>query len=147
VDQLLAFTVCEQLYALYLSAVERVVRAVEVTALPQAPEIVLGVINAQGRILPVINLRKRLRLPEREINLSDRLIIGQTPRRKLALIADSVNGIITCSQQEIVAAEEILPRLGYVSGVIKLSNDIILIHDLDSFLSLEEEQALDRALR
>jgi len=50
-----------------VSAVEKVVRAVEITPLPKAPEIVVGVINAQGRILPVLDIRKRFRLPAREM--------------------------------------------------------------------------------
>ena len=64
-NHIVVFTLDEQRYALHLLAVERVVRAVEVTALPEAPEIVLGVVNVKGRIVPVINVRRRFRLPER----------------------------------------------------------------------------------
>ncbi|MBF8302857.1 MAG: cheW40H-4 [Candidatus Dadabacteria bacterium] len=58
-NQLVVLTLDEQRYALHLSAVERIVRVVEVTPLPKAPEIVLGVVNVQGQIIPVINIRKR----------------------------------------------------------------------------------------
>ena len=64
-NHIVVFALDEQRYALHLLAVERVVRAVEVTALPEAPEIVLGVVNVKGRIVPVINVRRRFRLPER----------------------------------------------------------------------------------
>ena len=74
--QLVVFTMDEQRYALQLAAVERVVRMVEVTPLPQAPQIVLGVINAQGRIIPVVDIRRRFRLPARDIRLSDHLLIA-----------------------------------------------------------------------
>lgn len=80
-NQLVVFTLDEQRYALHLAAVERIVRVVEVTPLPKSPEIVLGVVNVQGRIIPVVNIRKRFRLPEREIALSNQLIIASRSRR------------------------------------------------------------------
>ncbi|MBI4530070.1 MAG: chemotaxis protein CheW, partial [Candidatus Latescibacteria bacterium] len=79
--QLVVFTLDEQRYALHLSAVERVVCSVEVTPLPKAPEVVLGVINVQGQVLPVVNIRKRFQLPERGITLTDHFIVAQTARR------------------------------------------------------------------
>ncbi len=57
-NQLVVFTVDDQQYALNLVCVERVVRAVEVTHLPQAPETVLGVINFEGQVIPVVNTRQ-----------------------------------------------------------------------------------------
>ncbi len=75
-NQLVVFTLEEQRYALYLSAVERIVRIVEITPLPKALEIVFGVINVQGQVVPVVDIRKRFRLPEREMSLSDQLIMG-----------------------------------------------------------------------
>lgn len=145
-NQLVVITLDEQRYALYLSVVERVVRMVQITPLPKAPEIVLGVINVQGRVIPAINIRKRFRLPEREIGLSDQLIIANTPRRTIALVADAVSGIIEYAEQDTIAGEKILPGMEYVDGVVKLEDGIILIHDLDRFLSLEEEKTLDNAI-
>jgi purine-binding chemotaxis protein CheW len=145
--QLVVFTMDEQRYALQLVAVERVVRMVEVTPLPQAPQIVLGVINAQGRIIPVVDIRRRFRLPERDIRLSDHLLIARTARRTVALALDAVTGIVEPSAQAVITAEEILPGLEYVEGVMKLGDGLILIHDLDMLLSLEEEQTLAAALQ
>ena len=143
---LVVFTLDEQHYALPLSAVERVVRVVEITSLPKAPEIVLGVINRQGRIVPVVNLRRRFRLPERELRLSDHCLIAHTAKRMVALVVDEVSGVLEPADQAVAAAEPILPDLAYVVGVVKLAEGMVLIHDLDSFLSLEEEQTLDEAL-
>lgn len=140
------FSLDEQQYALHLSAVERIARMVEITPLPKAPEIVLGVVNVQGRIIPLVNIRRRFRLPEREMNLSDQLIIARTAKRTVALVADMVSGVIERSEREVIAAERILPRMEYVEGVVKLEDGMILIHDLDRFLSFEEEKALDEAI-
>jgi purine-binding chemotaxis protein CheW len=145
-NQLVVFTLDEQRYALHLATVERVVRMVEITPLPKAPEIVPGAINVQGRIVPVVNFRRRFGLAEGEIRLSDHIILAHTLKRVVALVVDTVNGIIERSDHEVIAAEEILPGLDYLEGVTKLEGGLILIHDLDTFLSFEEEKELDAAL-
>jgi purine-binding chemotaxis protein CheW len=146
VNQLLVFLLDHQRYALHLAAVERVVRAVEVTPLPRAPRIVHGVIDLHGRIIPVIDVRRRFGLPAREIDFNDRFVIARTPRRRVALAVDAVDGVVDHPRGQIQAAEEILPHLEYVEGVLKLKDGMALVHDLGRFLSLDEEDALDQAL-
>lgn len=144
--QVVVFMLDEQPYALNLAVVERVVQAMEVTRLPSAPAVILGIINVRGKIIPVANLRRRFRLPEREIDLSDQIIIAHTKTRTVALIADAVTRVSAVAEQDIVAGEEIAPDLIYVQGVAKLADDLILIHDLDLFLSMDEEKTLDGAM-
>jgi len=144
--QLLAFGMAQQRYALPLAAVERVVRAVEITPLPKAPPMVLGIVNIGGHIVPVFNVRSRFRLPERDMDLRDQLILGQTEHRMVALVVDEVSAVMERAESEVITAQEILPGLEYVQGVARLEDGMILIHDLDKFLSSEEEVILDRAL-
>lgn len=145
--QLFVFTLDGHRYALHLSVVERVFQVVEVTPLPKAPDIVLGLVNIQGRIIPVVNIRKRFQLPERDLKLSDHLIVANTPRRAVALVADSVVGILETPAGGIVASEHILPGLEYVEGLVKLEDGMLLIHNLDRFFSLDEEQSLCEAMK
>jgi purine-binding chemotaxis protein CheW len=145
--QLVIFTLDEQRYALPLEAVERAVRVVECTPLPKAPAIVVGMVNVQGRIIPVLAMRKRLRLPERDIHVSDQLLIAHSSTRTVALLVDAVGGIVARSAPEVIPAQKILPGLEYVEGVVKLEDGMVVIYDLDSFLSLEEEKALDEAMK
>lgn len=145
--KLLPFTLDGQRYALFLSSVEKVYRSVEITPLPKAPPIVLGIINVRGRIIPVVDMRKRFRLPEREIGPNDQLIIAQTPKLHVALVADRVDGVIEIDDQEIIMTDQVLPKTDYVEGVVKLAGGLLLIHDLRKFLSLEEEDALMNALQ
>ena len=145
-NQLLVFTLDGYRYALYLSAVERVFRAVEITPMPKAPEVVLGIVNVHGRIVPVVNLRRRFRLLEREIDPSNQLILARTSIRPVALLADSVDGVIECLEQDVISAQRLLPGFKYVEGVVKLEDGMVLIHDLDTFLSLDEAKGLGKAL-
>ena len=144
--QLVVFNLDERAYALYLSAVERVVRAVEVTPFPKAPDIVAGAVNVRGRIIPLLNIRRRFHLPEREMDLSDQLIISKTSNRTVALAADSVNGVFVRPAEAVTEKDRIVPGLEYVEGVIKLKDGLVLIHDLDTFLSIEEKAGLDAVI-
>jgi purine-binding chemotaxis protein CheW len=146
-DRLLAFALDGQRYALSLSSVENSIRAVEVTPLPKAPPIVKGVINVHGRIIPVIDMRKRFGLPQRDIIPSDHIIIAHTPKRLVALAVDLVAGVLEIPAQEIVRTDAVVPHAEYVTGVIKLADGLILIHDLAGFISLDEEGALNDALK
>ena len=144
--QILVFALDEPRYALYLCAVERVVRAVEITPLPKAPEIVLGVINVQGQIIPVMDIRQRLHLPARKLELNDQFILAHTSRRRVALVVDTVVGFRQLADRELVNAELVLPGAEYIHGVAKLEDGLVLICDLDQFLSFEEEQVLEVTL-
>jgi purine-binding chemotaxis protein CheW len=145
--QLVLFVIDEQRVALVLSLVERAVRVVDVTPLPAAPQSVLGIVNVRGEVIPVYDLRRRFRLPEREINLSDQLMIAKTSRHRVALLVDAVDGVLEVTKEEIASAEQILPEMEYVHGVLKLQDGLVLIHDLEQFLSDEEERTLDEALQ
>jgi len=144
--QTVVFSLDKRRYGLALSTVERVVRMVDVTPLPQAPALVFGVVNVQGRVIPVVNPRRRFRLPERDFELSDQLVIARTARRTVAFVVDGVSDVLEYSLEQAVGVHEIVPGIECVEGVVKLSDGLVLIHDLDKFLSLEEEQALDAAI-
>lgn len=146
IEQFLVFTLDDQYYALRLDAVERVVRAVEITPLPDAPEIVRGIINVQGRIVPVIDLRRCFHFPERQIRLSDQFVISSASQRAVAFAVDAVHGVVRCPREAVVPVAEILPGAGAVEGVMKLMDGMVLIPDIDKVLSPDEETRLDQGL-
>jgi purine-binding chemotaxis protein CheW len=140
------FRVADQAYALPLDAVVQVLPMVAVAPLPQAPPIVLGVINLHGQIVPVIDIRRRAGRPPREYGLKGHVLVVRTPRRTLALPVDAVVGTCELPADAIVAPAALLPGVGQLAGVATLSEEVIFIYDLDAFLSLEEEARLTSAL-
>ena len=81
------------------------------------------------------------------MDLSDQMIIANTSNRTVALIVDTVEGVIESLDNKMIGAETILTGIDYIEGVIKREDGLILIHDLDTFLSLEEEKGLDTVLK
>lgn len=145
--RLVGFSLAGLQYGLHLDSVDRVVRSVEVTPLPKAPESVLGVVDVQGQIFPVFNTRKRFGIPDKEIDVTDQLIIASTISRTVVLLVDSVSGVMERSKQEITKAQKIIPGMEYIEGVTKFKDGMVFIHDLDTFLSLDEEKALENAMK
>lgn len=143
---ILVFVLDEPRYALDLSVVVRVVQAVEITLLPKSPPFVMGVINVQGQIVPVVDIRRRLNLPVRDLALTDQFILARTAHRLVALLVDGVEGVHELTESALVTAEDLLPGTEYIHGLAKLNKDLILICDLDQFLSLDDEQALAEIL-
>jgi purine-binding chemotaxis protein CheW len=146
-NQILVFTLDEQSYALFLPAVIKVIHAIEIRHLPKAPEIISGIINIKGQIIPVADIRKRFGLATHEINTDDKLIITDTGKRQVAILVDSVNGIRDIEQGQLSATGETFAFAEHLKGVAKIDEDLILIYDLDTFLSLDEEKVTDLALK
>ncbi len=132
--------------ALDVTAVDRTYRAAAVTPLPEAPSCILGVVNVQGRVLPVVDLRARFQLPAKKLAPASQFVIADTSRRCVVLLVDGVDGVVECDENEFDAAETILPGLEHLKGILRLRDGVVLIQDLAQLLSLDEEAALDKAL-
>jgi purine-binding chemotaxis protein CheW len=145
-DQCLVVFVDRYAYGLALPTVDRVLRLVEITPLPRAPAVVCGVVVIEGAVLPVIELRRRFGLPEREPELSDVLVLVRTPRRRLAVLVDAVNGVERVEREEWVPVSTVVGGVDHIEGMVKRRDGLILIHDLEACLSIEEERVLQTAL-
>jgi purine-binding chemotaxis protein CheW len=138
--EILVFTLGTARYALWSTDVRELLRAVAIVALPGAPRIVEGIINLRGRIVPVLDLRARFRLPRKELEPSDHLIVVAVDQRLVAVRADHALSLV---EIEISGDLEAAP---YVAGVARMPDGLVLIHDLRTFLSAGETTELDGAL-
>jgi purine-binding chemotaxis protein CheW len=144
--QILIFVVEGRPFGLFLPQVDRVIRAMAWIPLPQSPEIVLGAIDLRGEIIPLFDFRARFGLPKRDVSANDQFVIARTSRRAVALVAEEVKGLAERDRADIVQAERVLPHLDQIEGAIELDQGLTLIHNLNRFLSLDEERELDKAL-
>jgi purine-binding chemotaxis protein CheW len=144
--EILLFTLESQRYALPLDDVRELVRAVRLTPLPQAPSIVEGLFNLRGELVPVLDMRRRFRWPARPVLSSDHFIITQAGPRTLALRVDRAEGLLSLDVGALDTTPRELPGVGYVAGVLKLPDGLVLVHDLRTFLSQAETLELEDAL-
>lgn len=142
----LLFEIVEQRFALATAHVIELSRACAVQSLPMAPEMIIGAVNLRGEVVPVLDVRRRLGLPETAIDPSDCFVFVRAGARRLALRVDRLLGIEALQVTPIAEAPNLPERLAFVSGVAAVADGVIFIYDLEQFLSSTEGAALDRAL-
>ena len=140
--QILVFSLQGSRHAVPLDHVERVIPAAAVTGLPGAPAGVLGVLDLQGQVLPVFDVRHRLQLPARALSPQDQFLLVRSARRPLALVIDEALGVQACDAPLPVDVDTTTP----LRGAARLDDGIVLTHDLERFISDEEAAALDEAM-
>lgn len=145
-QEVLLFTLERQRYGLPVEDVRELVRAARLTPLPQAPDVVEGLLNLRGELLPVLDLRRRFRHAARPLSPMDHFIVAHAGARPVALRVDRAEGLHVIAANEWDASPRELPGVGYVAGVAKLPDGLVLVHDLRSFLSEAEALQLDTAL-
>lgn len=141
-----AFRVGDTRLAIDLAVVERVLPMVAVTAIPGAPPMVIGAIRLEGGVVPVLDPRRRLALATREPGLYDHMLVVQTPRRLVAMLADEALGVIHVNSGAIVPAAALDPRLEWVKGITALPDGLLFIYDVETFLTAAEDEALEQAM-
>jgi len=139
--QLLTFKLDEQEYAMNIANVVQVVRMVAVTKAPQAPHYVDGVVNLRGKVIPVVDIRRRYNLPGKPCDLNTQLLIARTDHRLMALIVDVVSEVLTLPAGNLEPPAQIGPEMDSLAAVGKLGDRLLLI--LDPATILPEGQ-LDR---
>lgn len=144
--KLLTFRLNDRRCAVYLEQVVQVVRAVDATPLPQAPQIVLGAIDFHGQVIPLLNVRRRFGFEDRDVAAEDHFIIARTSSGNVALAVDQAEGLVERTSDDIVPAQAIAGPLEHIDGVIQIDGGLVLIHDLDKFVSLQERRELEHAL-
>jgi purine-binding chemotaxis protein CheW len=153
--RLLKFEVDGNGCVLYASIVERVISAAAVTPLPEAPNVVMGVIDWQGSVVPVINMRRRFHFKEHQMIQRDMFIIARIATKEpisgghgvFALAVDIVHGVVETPALDITAADDFGGEIEHIEGVARLPGGLLLIHDLNLFLSVEVTRKLDNALQ
>lgn len=138
------FTLDEVRFGVRAEDVIEIVRAVWVTPLPGAPDVVEGVIDVRGQLVPVLDLRRRFGLPDKSIVPEDHMILVRAAGRTRALRADRATDIRAVAPADIGPAGQL--EIAHLAGVARLTDGLLLLADLAGFLSEAEARSLDEAL-
>lgn len=147
IQDLFVFYLGEHRVGLVLDQVVRVFQAVEPMELPNAPDVVLGLVNVRGKLVPVVDVRARFGLPTKEISTSDHMILAAGRERELIFVVDSSVGVVATNVGETFSDEKMDTKVPWLQAVLRTIDGVVFIHDFDKFLSFEEEGVLAVALR
>lgn len=138
-EHLASFFLAREEYGVDVRQVQEIRRVAEITSVPRAPEFVRGVINLRGRILPVLDLKRRLGLGEVQVERASRIVVVRLKERLLGLLVDGASQVLKVPLSRIEAApEEVVQKGGdYIRGVAKLDDRLIILVDLERLLASE----------
>jgi purine-binding chemotaxis protein CheW len=127
------------------------VRAVAVTPLPGAPTVIEGIIDVRGTITPVFNLRRRFGFRNRPVEPADHFVLVRTAARSAALHVDRPDDLVDVDETSVSDPQRQpdvphIASVASIAGVATLSDGLVLIHDVETFLSAAEADGLDSAL-
>jgi len=138
------FSLADKAYGVDINQVIEVIRMRKITPVPDAAAFVEGVVSVRGKIITLINLRKKLGIEAKPLGKSDRIIVSRTEDHVIGLAVDSVSGVVNIDKADIASPDEALSDASYLVGVIRKENRIILLADIEKLLTKDAKEDLAR---
>ncbi|OGS20473.1 MAG: hypothetical protein A3J83_03485 [Elusimicrobia bacterium RIFOXYA2_FULL_40_6] len=143
-QQLVIFQLANEEYGIPINQIQEITHISEITRVPAMPDFVEGIINLRGKIIPVIDLRKRFLLDQKTRDEKSRIIVAEThtsedkqEKQSVGLIVDSVSEVKRFGSEQIENIPTTISKIesDYLSGIGKLNNRIVIILDLKKIMS------------
>jgi purine-binding chemotaxis protein CheW len=145
--QIVVFELGDERYGLDIAAVYEIIRHQPITAVPQAPAFVEGVINLRGRIIPVVDLRDRFGMAGGELTRASRIVVAEAAGTRVGLVVDGVSEVLMVPADAIEPTPEVAAGVdaGYLRGIAKLGERLIILLELDGLFGAADVDALAAA--
>lgn len=145
--QVVGFRIGNETFGVRIGSVREIVRVPEITAVPSAPETVEGVINLRGKIIPVMDLRKRFGQSDIQADKKNRILVVELENKLVGLIVNAASEVLRIAPSEIEAPGNLFAEgeSSYVTGVGKLKGRLIILLDITKLLHRPEYKQLEEA--
>jgi purine-binding chemotaxis protein CheW len=145
--QLVSFNLGEEEFGVDILKVQEINRMVPITRVPNTPVYVEGVINLRGKVIPIIDLRRRFGLDRREQDKNTRIIVVEISGKVVGFVVDSVSEVLRIPKSVTEPPPPIIAGVeaDYITAVGKLQDRLLILLDLDKIFSMEETTQLHAA--
>ncbi len=135
--QLVTFKIGEEEFGVDILAVQEIIRLMQITMVPRAPEFIVGVINLRGKVIPVVDMRRRFGLPEVERDSHTRIVVMELGQKIVGFLVDAVSEVLRIPADTVEPAPPVVAGIGseYLKGVGKLDDRLLILLDLDNLLA------------
>ena len=142
--QLVTFSIGEEEFGVNILQVQEIIRTMEITKVPRAPDFVEGVINLRGKVIPIVDMRSRFGLEAKEHDKYTRIIVIEIDMIIVGFVVDSVSEVLRIPANSVQPPPPVVAGMEseYIDGVGKLEDRLLILLDLDSLLDNEEMEAL-----
>jgi len=144
VIQWVTFHLDNEVYGITVMQVMEVLRSVDITPVPGAPDYVLGIINLRGNVVTVIDTRKRFSLPSKDMDDLSRIVIIESNGQVLGMLVDCVAEVVYLRESEI----DMAPNVGnddssrFIQGVHSSNDTLLILIDINKLLTADEWDAV-----
>lgn len=144
--QLVTFTIGLEEFAVDILRVQEIIRTMDITNVPRAPDFVEGVINLRGKVIPIVDLRRRFGLDSRPHDKHTRIIVIEIDVMIVGFVVDSVSEVLRIPSSTIEPPPPVVSGIEseYINGIGQLEERLLVLLDLDQLLSNEEKEALNK---
>jgi len=143
--QLVSFKIASEEFGVDILNVQEINKMSTITKVPNSPEFVEGVINLRGRVIPVVNLRVKMSMPNREYDKDTRIIVVDLSGKTVGFLVDSVSEVLRIPRNIIEPPPSMVAGINsnYITAVGKLEDRLLILLDLDRVLLEDEKTALE----
>ncbi len=144
ITQLVVFQLGHELYGADIAVVREVSPLQRVTRVPRTPRYLEGVTNLRGRVIPVVDLRRRLNLPVSAPTKSTRIAVAELEGGQVGMVVDAVLEVLRVPAANIEPPSQLLSKveLEYVQGVANMDGRLIILLDLARVLQRDERKVV-----
>ncbi len=144
VRQLVVFELANEVYGINIGTVREIIRMQTVTYVPDSPDFVEGVINLRGRVIPVVDLRKRFGLPVTEATNESRVLVVDISGDDIGVIVDAVTEVQRISEDSVEPTTTLVTTEDsyYIEGIAKVDDQLLILLDLDKALDSTDVQSV-----
>ncbi len=141
--QLVSFRIGNEEFGVDILKVQEINRMLDVTSVPNAPEYVDGVINLRGKVIPILNLRRRFGMERRERDKDSRIVVVEIAGKTIGFVVDAVNEVLRIPKSVTEPPPPIVAGIqsDYVTAVGKLEGRLLILLDLERVLSADVDAA------
>ncbi|MBN2329527.1 MAG: chemotaxis protein CheW [Candidatus Omnitrophica bacterium] len=145
-NQFVSFVLHGEEYGVPILCVQEIIRYETLTRVPQSLPYVDGVLNLRGQVIPVINLRRKFELPEREPDKSTRIVVVEVQGRIMGMVVDEVSEVLQVNMDEIAPPPPMGTHLrtDFISGMAKMQDSLVILLEIDKILTTEESVILEQ---
>ncbi len=139
--QFVIFDLAGEAYGVNIGSVREIIRMQAVTHVPETPEYAEGVINLRGRVIPVVDLRKRMALHASDQTAESRIVVVEISGHDIGVIVDEVTEVLRVPASAIEPASELIASEDayYMDGIAKMGERLLILLDLERVLQLSSE--------
>ncbi len=146
-EQFVSFMIEDEYYGVEILKVQEIVGMTKITSVPNMASYVRGVINLRGKVVPVVDMRLKFNMDEREYDAVTVILIVEVKGREVGMIVDSVSDVVEIPKQQIQETPHFNATIdtNYIHGIGNLNDMLVILLDVDRILSTDELERMDQA--